>query len=77
MLLMASSALAIPQVAKSFPESATWQFFAHQFEHAAWQGWTIWDLIQPAFMFMVGVALPWSVANRQARGEPFLARSSS
>jgi hypothetical protein len=22
-------------------------------------------------MFMVGIALPWSMANRQARGEPF------
>jgi len=28
-------------------------------------------LIQPAFMFMVGVALPWSVANRQSRGQTF------
>jgi heparan-alpha-glucosaminide N-acetyltransferase len=31
----------------------------------------LWDLIQPAFMFMVGVALPWSIANRQARGQSF------
>ena len=30
-----------------------------------------WDLIQPAFMFMVGIALPWSVANRRARGAGF------
>jgi heparan-alpha-glucosaminide N-acetyltransferase len=28
-------------------------------------------LIQPAFMFMVGIALPWSIANRQARGQSF------
>src|SRR5205814_4643723 len=27
--------------------------------------------IQPAFMFMVGVALPWSVANRQSGGQSF------
>jgi heparan-alpha-glucosaminide N-acetyltransferase len=71
MLLMASSALGIPQVAKNFPDSAAWKFLAYQFEHAAWTGCALWDLIQPAFMFMVGVAVPWSVANRQARGQSF------
>jgi predicted acyltransferase len=30
-----------------------------------------WDLIQPAFMFMVGVALPFSLASRAARGHRF------
>ena len=71
MLLMASSALGIPQVAENFPGSRIWEFLAYQTEHVAWAGCALWDLIQPAFMFMVGVALPWSVANRRARGEPF------
>ncbi|MCI0540356.1 MAG: DUF5009 domain-containing protein [Verrucomicrobiales bacterium] len=71
MLLMASSGFGIPQVAKHFPDSPGWKFFSHQFDHAAWTGGTLWDLIQPAFMFMVGVALPWSIANRRARGESF------
>jgi hypothetical protein len=71
MLLMASSGFGIPQVAKNFPDSALWEFLGHQFDHAAWTGCTLWDLIQPAFMFMVGVALPWSIANRQARGQSF------
>ncbi len=73
MLLMASSGFGLPQVAKQFPESGFWQFLGRQCEHAAWAGCTLWDLIQPAFMFMVGVALPWSVANRQARGQRFSA----
>jgi heparan-alpha-glucosaminide N-acetyltransferase len=71
MLLMASSGLGLPQVAKSFPDSALWRFLGTQTEHAAWVGCTLWDLIQPAFMFMVGVALPWSLANRRARGQQF------
>ncbi len=71
MLLMASSALGIPTVAKHFPDSAVWKFFAHHFDHVPWAGCALWDLIQPAFMFMVGVALPWSVANRRARGQSF------
>jgi predicted acyltransferase len=71
MLLMASSGFGVPQVAKHFPDSPTWQFLAGQFSHAEWTGCALWDLIQPAFMFMVGVALPWSVANRRARGQSF------
>ncbi|TWT47205.1 hypothetical protein [Botrimarina hoheduenensis] len=39
-----------------------------QVEHTAWRGLTAWDLIQPSFMFMVGVSLPYSVASRQLRG---------
>lgn len=69
MLLMASSGLGIPKIAAQFPESQFWRFVGNQCEHAAWAGCTLWDLIQPSFMFMVGVALPWSIANRQARGE--------
>jgi predicted acyltransferase len=36
-----------------------------------WVGCSLWDLIQPAFMFMVGVALPFSVANRKYRWQAF------
>jgi predicted acyltransferase len=71
MLLMASSAFGLPQIAKSFPDNSIWQFIGTQCDHTQWSGCTLWDIIQPAFMFMVGVALPWSVANRQARGDSF------
>lgn len=43
-------------------------WIAAQFEHVPWTGLVFWDLIQPAFMFMVGVAMPFSVARRQAEG---------
>ncbi len=69
MLLMASSGLGLAQVARQYPDSSLWQFIAHQTDHAPWAGMRLWDVIQPAFMFMVGVALPWSVANRRARGQ--------
>ena len=71
MLLMISAGLYASRVAKNFPESGVWQFLAYQTDHAAWRGCSLWDLIQPSFMFMVGVALPFSIANRQARGESF------
>lgn len=71
MLLMASSGLGIAQVAGHFPDSGLWQLLARQTEHAPWAGMRLWDVIQPAFMFMVGVALPWSLANRRTRGQSF------
>ena len=37
--------------------------------HAAWHGWGFADLIFPFFVFIVGVAIPYSFANRLARGE--------
>ena len=41
---------------------------ADQFEHKPWEWIAFWDLIQPSFMFMVGVAMPFAFAQRMARG---------
>ena len=41
---------------------------ANQVDHAPWQGCTFWDLIQPAFTFMVGVAMPFAFARRISQG---------
>lgn len=71
MLLMISAGLNIPRVAVSFKESPVWQFLAYQTDHAVWRGCTLWDLIQPSFMFIVGVALPYSLATRKARTTTF------
>jgi predicted acyltransferase len=40
-----------------------------QLEHVDWVGLHAWDLIQPFFMFIVGVAMPFSLINRLARGD--------
>ncbi|HOW39641.1 MAG TPA: DUF5009 domain-containing protein [Bacteroidales bacterium] len=44
---------------------------SRQFEHAEWNGLFAWDLIQPFFMFIVGVAMPFSFAKRTARGDSY------
>ena len=40
-----------------------------QMDHADWQGLTAWDLIQPFFMFIVGVAMPFSFSRKWSKGE--------
>ena len=42
---------------------------AEQFHHHPWNGLRFWDLIQPFFMFIVGLSLPFAVLNRQNKGE--------
>jgi predicted acyltransferase len=42
---------------------------ALQFQHHSWNGLRFWDLIQPFFMFIVGVAMPFSYAKRLKRGD--------
>ncbi len=39
-----------------------------QFTHPHYEGLRFWDLIQPFFMFIVGVAIPFSVAKRLSQG---------
>lgn len=69
MIFLSLQILHLAAGANRFPDSTFWRLLSGQMNHAAWTGMTAWDLIQPAFMFMVGVALPWSVANRRARGQ--------
>lgn len=42
-----------------------------QFHHVRWEGMRFWDLIQPFFMFIVGVAMPLSFAKRMAKGDSY------
>ncbi len=69
MFLMAAELLEIPRIAAHFPGSHVWQFLKEQSSHVAWTGCSLHDLIQPSFSFMVGVALPFSMASRLARGQ--------
>jgi predicted acyltransferase len=42
---------------------------ANQFMHPPWDGLAFWDLIQPAFMFIVGVAMVFSMRKRAGHGD--------
>lgn len=44
------------------------QFLGTQLSHHEWHGLHFWDLIQPFFMFIVGVSIPFAVYNRKKKG---------
>lgn len=69
MFLMAAELLRIPRAATYFKESIIWQWLAFHNEHVEWTGCSLHDLIQPSFSFMVGVALPFSLASRSVLGQ--------
>ena len=71
MLLMMGEVLRFGAVSHALPDSGFWKFLAHHQSHAPWRGCSLHDLIQPSFSFLVGVALPFSIANRLARGQSF------
>ena len=79
MLLLAASAFAMTPklMLKFYPDSPFWTAVAQQWNHVGYtiakpSDFRIWDLIQPAFMFIVGVSVPYSYGARQARGESHL-----
>ena len=69
MFLMMGEVFHFCRVAEALPESGFWNFLCHHQSHVAWIGCSLHDLIQPSFSFMVGVALPFSIASRFARGQ--------
>jgi len=69
MLFMASSGFGIAQIAKAHPDSGFWELLRYNTSHAAWIGGGAWDMIQPSFMFMVGMALAFSSSRRHAEGQ--------
>jgi len=71
MLLMMGEVLRFSHVAQAFPTSLFWRFLAYNQTHVEWAGCSLHDLIQPSFSFLVGVALPYSIASRLAKGGTF------
>jgi len=71
MVLMLAEHMRLWEVARSFPHSLIWRVISFNTQHVEWQGCSLHDLIQPAFSFLVGAALPFSIASRRMKGQTF------
>lgn len=56
---------------KLAPDSSLWKCIAYNFEHVEWVGCGFWDMIQPSFMFMVGVSMAYSYLKRKEQGHSY------
>ena len=72
MLLLVSHAFGIIEartaILQPYPQLS---WLTIQVDHSEWTGVTLWDLIQPAFTFMVGIAMPFAFARRISKGATF------
>src|SRR5690242_11577538 len=73
MFLMVAAGMRLYEVAKqeSLKDNPVWQVIGFHTNHVRWSGCSLHDMIQPSFSFLVGVALPFSLASRQAKGQGF------
>lgn len=69
LFLMMGEVLHLCAVAAARPANALWSFLCFHQSHVEWIGGSLHDLIQPGFSFLVGVALPFSLAARRAKGQ--------
>src|ERR1041385_2832663 len=71
MFLMMAEVLRLARVAANYPGNWFWSVLAFHQTHSEWIGCSLHDIIQPSFSFLVGVALPYSIASRLAKGGTF------
>lgn len=70
MFLLVAEGTALWSVLMKEPIAGTFlEDFFRQFHHHPWNGLRFWDLVQPFFMFIVGVAMPFSYAKRRRKGD--------
>ncbi len=50
-------------------EAPLWVGLANQFTHPEWNGFAAYDLIFPLFLFLAGVATPFSIGKQLERGK--------
>ena len=79
MLILVSSGFGIIQASKQ-PGGEFLEPYVFYVSHPQWIsqfnlfGVSPWDMIQPAFMFMVGVSMPFSYSKRAKRGDSYFRR---
>jgi heparan-alpha-glucosaminide N-acetyltransferase len=71
MLLMMGEVLSFAAVYHAYPGSLFWRVLAYNQTHVEWSGMGLHDMIQPSFTFLVGVAMPYSIASRLRKGQGF------
>ncbi len=69
MFMMLAEMFEFCSIAEKLPDSRFWQTICEQWSHVPWRGMSLHDFIQPAFSFLVGTSLAFSIENRRARGQ--------
>ncbi|RXS98228.1 DUF5009 domain-containing protein [Silvibacterium dinghuense] len=71
MLLMMGEVMQFAHMHQAFPDSLFWRILGYNQTHVEWAGLGLHDMIQPSFTFLVGVAMPYSIASRIRKEQTF------
>ena len=77
MFMLFASGFSLARVADQYPDNGLMQWLKFNTSHPQWNsqfkliGFSMWDMIQPAFMFMVGVSMPYSYGKREQMGHSY------
>ena len=71
-VLIAESALVYEALMDVAAPGSLLEGIVLQFNHHPWNGLRFWDLVQPFFMFIVGVAMAFSITRRWSAGDTWL-----
>ncbi|HEY9126908.1 MAG TPA: DUF5009 domain-containing protein, partial [Acidobacteriaceae bacterium] len=71
MLLMMGEVMEFAKVSRALPGNFFWYLLGYNQSHVEWAGMSLHDTIQPGFTFLAGVALPYSLAARNRKGQSF------
>ena len=70
MFMLVGESTGLYELLRSPALNGTWlSAIGWQLEHHPWNGLHGWDLVQPFFMFIVGVAMPFSIGKRWQQGD--------
>jgi len=67
-LLMLEASGLYDHIQKMTTPGSVMNSIADQFSHYPWHGLHLWDFIQPAFMFIAGTAMAFSLTKQTAQG---------
>jgi predicted acyltransferase len=67
MFLMLAEVLHLDHLSEAFPGVTLFEWIHFHTTHVDWEGCSLHDLIQPGFTFLVGVAMPFSIASRMKK----------
>ncbi len=73
MVLLALESAGLYEYLSQWSEGTAVNTLLQQFFHHPWHGLHFWDLVQPAFMFMAGVALAYSLHKQRLHGLSWVA----
>lgn len=55
-------------ISKAHPDGLEW--LSHQLQHVKWEGFVVWDIIMPLFLFLSGITIPFSMAKYKDGEKP-------